>query len=36
MFIDNPSNEKLAKIIVYTQGKTPEETCQEVIDRIGF
>ena len=34
LFINNPSNEKLAKIIVYTKGKTPEETCEEIISKL--
>ncbi|MCM1989081.1 shikimate kinase [Oceanirhabdus seepicola] len=34
LFIKNPSNEKLAKIIVYTKGKTPEETCEEIISKL--
>ncbi|WBW96456.1 shikimate kinase [Oceanirhabdus sp. W0125-5] len=34
LFINNPSNEKLAKIIVYTDGKTPEETCEEIISKL--
>jgi len=30
-FIRHPSNQRLAKILVYTDGKTPEETCDDVI-----
>lgn len=34
LFINNPSNEELAKIIVYTDGKKPKETCKEIIRKI--
>ena len=34
LFINNPSNEKLAKIVIYTEGKTPEETCREIIKNL--
>ena len=27
-------NVKLAKKIIYTEGKTPQETCQEIVDWI--
>ncbi len=29
-FVKHPSNEKLAKRIVYTEGKSPQETCSEI------
>ncbi|MBM3150051.1 MAG: shikimate kinase [Chloroflexi bacterium] len=29
-FLENPSNYELAKFIVYTRGKTPGETCDEI------
>ncbi len=31
LFVYSSCNEKLAKIVVYTEGKSPEETCDEVI-----
>lgn len=34
IFINSASNEKLAKTVVYTEGKTPEETCREIIKRL--
>ena len=34
LFVNNNSNEKLAKITVYTEGKTPIETCEEIIEQI--
>ncbi|HCK65322.1 MAG TPA: shikimate kinase [Anaerolineae bacterium] len=30
-FIKHPSNHKLAKFIVYTKEKTPQETCDEIL-----
>jgi shikimate kinase len=30
-FVRNPGNGRLAKRIVYTEGKTPEETCGEIV-----
>jgi shikimate kinase len=33
-FVRHPSNHRLAKIVVYTDGKTPDETCAEVLQRI--
>lgn len=30
-FVRHPSNSELAKHVVYTKGKTPDETCQELI-----
>ncbi len=34
LFVNNSSNDKLAKITVYTKGKTPKDTCGEIIRRI--
>lgn len=34
-FVKHHSNHDLAKIVVYTQGKTPEETCEEILGLIG-
>jgi hypothetical protein len=31
-FVRHPSNYILAKHIIYTNGKTPDESCQEIID----
>lgn len=36
LFINNPSNEKLAKIIVYTDGKNLQEVVEEIIGKIKF
>lgn len=33
-FVRHPSNARLAKIVVYTEGKTPEETCAEILQAI--
>jgi len=33
-FIQHPSNYKLAKHIIYTQDKTPQETCSEILRAI--
>jgi len=33
-FVNHPSNPDLAKITVYTQGKTPDETCDEIIGKL--
>ena len=30
-FLKHHSNYDLAKFIVYTKGKTPEETCEEIL-----
>lgn len=32
--VKHHSNHDLAKIVVYTKGKTPEETCDEILKRI--
>ncbi len=29
-FVKHPSNQRLAKLTVYTEGKSPEETCEEI------
>lgn len=34
LFINNPSNKELAKIIVYTERKEPIETCKEIMEKI--
>jgi shikimate kinase len=34
-FVKHHSNHDLAKIVVYTKGKTPEETRDEILSRIG-
>ena len=34
-FLEQRSNYELAKLIVYTEGKTPEETCDEIITLVG-
>ena len=33
-FVRHPSNRRLAKIVAYTEGKTPEETCDEILRRL--
>jgi shikimate kinase len=33
-FVKHPSNQLLAKITVYTKGKTPDETCAEILQQI--
>lgn len=33
-FVKHPSNHLLAKIVVYTKDKTPEETCNEIIEKL--
>jgi hypothetical protein len=33
-FVRHPSNTTLAKMIVYTNGKTPEQTCDEIIPKL--
>jgi hypothetical protein len=30
-FITHPSNRKLAKQVIYTKGKTPEQFCTEIL-----
>jgi adenylate kinase family enzyme len=34
-FVFHPSNERLATMRVYTAGKTPEQSCEEILGRIG-
>ncbi len=34
-FIRHPSNYRLAKKIIYTNGKTPAETCAEIVGELG-
>ncbi len=34
-FVRHPANGRLAKQVVYTEGKTPEETCEEIVELIG-
>lgn len=36
LFLDNTCNEELAKIVVYTNGKTPDETCDEIISKLSL
>jgi hypothetical protein len=33
-FVRHPSNQDLATVVVYTEGKTPEETRDEILARI--
>ena len=35
-FVRHPANGRLAKQVVYTEGKTPEETCTEIVRLIGL
>jgi shikimate kinase len=34
-FVKHPSNHQLATMVVYTDGKTPEDTCDEIVRRMG-
>jgi hypothetical protein len=34
-FVRHPSNYLLAKMIIYTYNKTPEETCDEILRKVG-
>lgn len=34
-FVKHPSNQRLAKMTIYTQGKSPEETCDDILEKIG-
>ena len=34
-FVRHPSNQTLAKFTVYTQGKTPNDSCEEILQLIG-
>ena len=33
-FVKHPSNRNLAKITIYTDGKSPQETCDEILEKI--
>ena len=33
-FVKHPSNHQLAKMTIYTQGRSPEETCNEILNMI--
>lgn len=33
-FLENPSNRKLAQVVIYTNGKTPIEVANEVLERV--
>lgn len=33
-FVPHPSNARLAKLTVYTKGKTPAQTCDEIVERL--
>ena len=33
-FVKHPSNHRLAKLVVYTKGKTPEDICNELVLKI--
>jgi shikimate kinase len=35
-FVRHPSNHKLAKFTVFTNGKIPEETCDEILSLLGL
>ncbi|MBD2439209.1 shikimate kinase [Nostoc sp. FACHB-110] len=35
-FLSHPSNYLLAKFIVYTKDKTPQETCNEILNLLGY
>jgi shikimate kinase len=35
-FVRSPCNAKLAKLIVYTEGKTPGQTCDEIISALSL
>ena len=34
-FVRHPSNQRLAKYVVYTDGKSPQETCDEILGLMG-
>lgn len=36
LFVRHPSNRRLAKQIIYTKGKSPQETCTELLARLGL
>jgi hypothetical protein len=33
-FIRHPSNYQLAKLVIYTRDKTPEEICEELVPQL--
>ena len=33
-FVRHPSNRQLAKMVIYTEGQTPEETCIQIIENL--
>lgn len=33
-FVKHPSNQRLAKVTIYTEGKSPQETCDEILEKI--
>jgi hypothetical protein len=33
-FVKHPSNRQLAKMTIYTEGKFPEETCDEILEKV--
>ena len=35
-FVRHSSNSQLAKFVVYTKDKTPQETCEEIIDLLNY
>jgi len=35
-FVMHPSNHRLARVVVYTEGKSPEETRDEILARISY
>jgi hypothetical protein len=35
-FVKHPSNDRLATFTVYTTGKTPKDTCEEILNWIGY
>lgn len=34
-FVKHPSNYRLAKFVIYTNGKTPTETCADILTQLG-
>ncbi len=36
LFVKHPSNQTLAKHVVYTQGKTPDQTRDDILRRLGL
>jgi hypothetical protein len=33
-FIRHPSNQRLAKFLIYTKDKAPEEICEEILQKL--